>query len=160
MSELERSDILEMANIASAVNKTLRQYGRLHTLSNHRHILARGRKLIGCIFAGSLRAWPEIVDRLLPDGAGVYESVRAYRYAKEVWMRTQNDPPDDERFFATLGTYAICLDNIESRKPFDQWSSDEVDTLTGFAGFLRELERLLLGELNSRHAAELMRESA
>jgi hypothetical protein len=160
MSEFERSDILELANIASAVNKTLRQYERAHTLSNHRHILARGRNLIGYILAGSLRSEPEVVERLLPEGADVYESVRAYRYAKEVWTRGQDSPLDDAQFFTTLHAYAACLDQIESRKPFDEWSPAQVRDLSGFTHFLRELERLLSGKLNSRHAASLIQESA
>jgi hypothetical protein len=161
-SELENADILELANTASALRKALRQYEKSRTLLNHRGILKRGKHLIGSIMAGSLRSPREEVNRLLPEGAELYESVRAYGYATRTWAMEGETvtAADDEQRVATLLLYAQCLNDIEQTKPFEEWSAAEITALENLVQFLRALERILIGELNSRRAADLMQEDA
>lgn len=161
-SELEKADILELANTASAVRKALRQYETSHTLHNHREILKRGKHLIGSIMAGSLRSPRDEVNRLLPEGAELYESVRAYGYAKRIWaLEGENaSAGDDEQGVRMLLQYAQCLDDIAQARPFDEWAAADITTFENFVRFLRALERVLIGELNSKRALDLMQEDA
>ena len=84
-NELERADLLEMAHLASALKRTIRSFEAEKKLTNHREILERGKQFVGCVMAGSLFSPREEVHRLLPEGAGLYESVRAYGYARRTW---------------------------------------------------------------------------
>lgn len=161
-SELEKADILELANTASAVRKALRQYEKSRTLDNHREILRRGTHLIGSIMAGSLRSPRDEVNRLLPEGAELYESVRAYGYAKRIWALEGETKPaaDDEQRVRTLLLYAQCLNDIAQAKPFEEWAAAEITALENLVQFLRALERILIGELNSKRAEDLMQDDA
>lgn len=158
--ELERSDILKTANLASALRTILKSYETSHKLSNHRDILGRGKQLIGYILAGSLRSPREEVQRLIPEGAGLYESVRAYGYAKQSWPDRHTNTWSDEGMFSTLKLYAQCIDNIQSGKPYEIWGADELKALSSFIQLLKEMETTLIGELNSRRAADLIQEYA
>lgn len=156
-NELERADILELANVASALRKTLRQYEKAHTLSNHKEVLDRGRQLIGKIVAGSLKSPQEEVQRLLPEGAGLYESVRAYGYAVRILAQQGESEDSLEK---ALKLYERCICDISEGKPYQDWPHEEVKALEEFISFLRALERILIGELNSRRAADLMHTGA
>lgn len=143
-SELERADLLEMANLASALKKTIRLYQGSHRLQNHRYVLARGKNLVGQILAGSLRSSRDEVNKLLPQGAGLYESVRAYGYARQImWpLRDSSSSGEcEEGMFRALRCYAQCIDNIEQDKPFDSWSLSERSTLDDLVPLLSKTRR-------------------
>jgi chromatin segregation and condensation protein Rec8/ScpA/Scc1 (kleisin family) len=151
-NESERADLLEMSFLSSALKKTVREYERERKLRNHREILKRGRHFLGCIIAGSLFSTREDREKLLPEGAGLYESVRAYGFARRTWSSNTVLPKDlsHEKAVERLRLYAACLEDIERGTSLDEWKREQREALTELAAFFASLENILVGELNSR----------
>lgn len=160
-NEFERADYLEIAYLAAALTDITAEFRENHAVGNHHEILKRGKELIASMLAGSLLSTQQERERLLPEGAGLYASVRAYGFARRAWSAiahgTGAAPKTQKDVRATLEAYIACLEGIEGRKPVDQWSRAERGALEEVGKFFASLERMLVGELNSKRAEALAR---
>lgn len=157
-NELERANLLQMSYLASALRKIIKQYEQGAGPRNHDEIVRRGKHFIACILAGSLLVPRRESEKLLPEGIGLYETARAYAYAQKTWAVSglpSGGPQTKNEVVDTLELYIGCLEKLERRHPLGRWAQRERAALRDLAMFFSTLERILVGELNSRSMESL-----
>jgi len=155
--ELERAELLGICFLASAVRKLIKQYEATQydatkTVTASEAVLEKVRSLLGMIMVGSLDFRKEDRQSLLPNGADLYESVRAYNYARQIWSDKEFSETPTQNHKDVVDKAKAYVKTVERLKGTRRWQDltpQDTSGLHELSKFMLRLEDRLLRELNS-----------
>jgi hypothetical protein len=159
-NEMERAELLQMFFLVCALRKIIRQYELNQRPAEIDQVLDRVRVFFEAVLVGSFAMPAAEREKLLPDSPGLYESVRAYNYARTIWEgNLRANETDKTEFVERVNSYLNGIQVLTQNRSWSSLEPREVAILTELSAFSRLLSRMLLGKLNSMTAEPLVLQS-